>query len=96
MRFQIGAALIAAFALAGCMGPEGNPNGQAYATDTSGMIATAPQTMGKDSYDPYAKPSSFTDMDIGSAAITPSPTPPMNLTTQGASTLPSHPGQPPQ
>jgi hypothetical protein len=96
MRFEISAVLIAAFALAGCMGPEGNPNGQSYATDTSGMIATAPQAVGKDNYDPYGKPSDFADMDIGSAAIAPSATPPMNLTTQGASPMPAHPGPLPQ
>ena len=28
------------------MGPEGNPNGQPYATDTGGMIAVAPQAVG--------------------------------------------------
>jgi hypothetical protein len=88
MRFQIGAALLAAMALAGCMGPEGNPNGQPYATDPGGMIAVAPQALGAVAYDPYTKPPNFADMDIGSAAITPSPTPPMNLTPQGASPTP--------
>lgn len=93
MRFAIGAALLAAAALAGCMGPEGNPNGQPYATDPGGMIAMAPQTLGVVAYDPYAKPQSFADMDIGSAAITPSSTPPMNITSQGAS--PPPPGRGP-
>ena len=89
MRFEIGAALLAAIALAGCMGPEGNPNGQPYATDTAGMIAVAPQAMGTVSYDPYGKAASFSDMDLGSSAIAPSATPPMDLTTQGAATAPA-------
>lgn len=92
MRFQIGAALLAAAALAGCMGPDGNPNGQPYATDSGGLIAAQPQTMGVVAYDPYAKPASFADMDIGSSAITPSSTPPMNLSTQGASPTPMRSG----
>ena len=92
MRFQIGAALLAAMALGGCMGPDGNPDGQPYATDPSGMIAVAPQALGTVAYDPYAKPPNFADMDIGSSAITPSQTPPMNLSTQGASPMPRRPG----
>ncbi|HEX4027506.1 MAG TPA: hypothetical protein VHX18_07790 [Rhizomicrobium sp.] len=79
MRFEIGAALVAALALAGCMGPDGNPNGQPYATDTGGLIATAPQALGTVSYDPYAKPPSFADMDIGSVATMPPPNLPMNV-----------------
>ena len=35
MRFSIGIALLG-LALAGCAGPEGNPNGQPYATDPGG------------------------------------------------------------
>ncbi len=89
MRFEIGAALLAAMALVGCTGQQGNPNGQPYAADTGGMIAVAPQALGTANYDPYAKAPSFADMDIGSAAITPSPTPPMNFTPQGASPAPA-------
>ena len=95
MRFQIAAALLAGLGLAACTGPEGNPNGQAYATDPSGQIAMAPQALGIVAYDPYGKPVNFADMDIGSSAITPSPTPPMNLTTQGASPTPMRQGQMP-
>jgi hypothetical protein len=95
MRFQIAAALLAALGLGACMGPEGNPNGQAYANDPSGQIAMAPQALGTVAYDPYGKPANFEDMDIGSSAITPSQTPPMNLTTQGASPAPMRPGQMP-
>ena len=79
MRFEIGAALLAAMALAGCSGVQGNPNGQPYAGDTGGMMAVAPQALGTVAYDPYAKAPSFADMDIGSAAITPAPTPSMNV-----------------
>lgn len=93
MRLEIGAALLAAMTIAGCTGQQGNPNGQPYAADTGGMIAVAPQALGTASYDPYAKPPSFADMDIGSVAITPSPTPPMNFTPQSAS--PTRPRQAP-
>lgn len=96
MRIEIGAALLAAMALAGCTGSEGNPNKQAYATDPGGSVAVAPQTMGTVTYDPYSKASNFTDMDISSSAITPAPTPPMNLTPQGASPAPPRPGSMPR
>lgn len=93
MRFQIGAALLAAMALAGCMGPEGNPNGQAYATDTGGTITAAPQALGTVSYDPYGKPANFADMDISSVAIAPSPSQQMNLTIPGVPPTPMRQGQ---
>ena len=83
MRFSIGAALLG-LALTGCMGPEGNPDGQPYATDPGGAIAVKPQVLGMDSYNPYGQPAPFADMQAGSAAITPAPTPPLNLTPQGA------------
>jgi len=80
MRIQIGTALLAAMVLAGCADSQGNPNHQSYATDKGGMIAVAPQALGTASYDPYAKPPNFADMDIGSPAITPATTlPPANL-----------------
>lgn len=88
MRFEIGAALLAAMALAGCMGPDGNPNGQPYATDTGGLVAVAPQALGTVSYDPYAKPASFADMDIGNVATMPPPNPPMNVMPMGATPRP--------
>jgi hypothetical protein len=83
MRFSIGIALLG-LALTGCMGPEGNPDGQPYATDPSGAIAVKPQFLGTDSYDPYGKPAPFSDMQMGEPATRPSPTPPLNLTPQGA------------
>jgi hypothetical protein len=90
MRLEFGAALLAAMALAGCMGPQGNPNGRPYATDTGGMIATAPRALSTASYDPYAKAPDFADMDIGSSATTPSPAPPMNTKPLGP--MPPRPG----
>ena len=49
-------------ALAGCMGPEGNPNGMAYANEPGGAIATQPQNVGTVSYDPFAPVPPFDDM----------------------------------
>jgi hypothetical protein len=92
MRFEFGAALLAAMALAGCTGLQGNPNGQPYATDTSGMVAVSPQAVGAVAYDPYGKAPSFADMEIGSAAIMPSSAPPMNFTPQGAPPAAQRPG----
>lgn len=77
MKWTVGAALIAAMALAGCMGPEGNPNAQPYANDAGGTAAVKPETMGKVAYDPYATPAPFSDMQAGQAAI--NPPPPMPL-----------------
>ncbi|HEY1875899.1 MAG TPA: hypothetical protein VGG66_00465 [Rhizomicrobium sp.] len=88
MRIEIGAALLAAITLAGCMGPHGNPNGRPYATESGGSLAVSPQAIGTVTYDPYGKAPSFADIDIGSAAITPSPPPPMNFTPPGASPAP--------
>jgi hypothetical protein len=88
MRFQIAAALLAGLGLGACMGPEGNPNGQPYVTDPGGPIAAAPQALGTVSYDPYAKPPNFADMDIGSVATMPSPNPPMNVMPMGAAPRP--------
>jgi hypothetical protein len=90
MKFEIGAVLLAAMALAGCMGPQGNPNGQAYATDPGGTVAVSPQAVGTVAYDPYGKAPSFADMEIGSAAIAPPPPPPMTLTPP--SPAPRRPG----
>ncbi len=79
MKFAVGAAaLAAAMALGGCMGPQGNPGGQPYANEPGGMMAQAPQTAGSVSYDPYATPAPFADMQAGQAAINP----PMPLPAQ--------------
>jgi hypothetical protein len=79
MKFPIGAALLAAAALAGCAGPEGNPNGFPYANEPGGAIATQPQTMGTVSYDPFAVPAPFADMQAGEPAISPSPPVPVPM-----------------
>jgi hypothetical protein len=65
----------ASLLLAGCMGPEGNPNGQPYANEPGGTIAVAPQTVGVPMYDPDAPAAPFADMRAGGAgANQPSPT----------------------
>jgi hypothetical protein len=69
MRFPI--ALLGLFVLCGCMGPEGNPNAQSYATEPGGVMTTKPETIGTVSYDPYATPAPFADMQAGQAAINP-------------------------
>lgn len=92
MKIQTGAVLLAlalAPALGGCMGPEGNPNGQPYANEEGGAIASQPQTVGQVAYDPYGKAAPFSDMTAGGAAIQPSATPPLNMTTQGQAPAPA-------
>ena len=95
MRFSMTAALLAAcalsaFGLSACAnGNQGNPNNQPYATDPAGAIAVRPQFISTESYDPYGNPPPFADMQAGSAAITPSPQPPLNLSPQGQSPAPA-------
>jgi hypothetical protein len=85
MRFAMTAALLAAAALSGCAtGPDGNPDNQPYATDPGGTIATTPQFIGTESYDPYGTPAPFTDMQYSSVAITPAPAPLPNITPYNA------------
>ena len=79
MKFSLGAALLAAMALAGCMGPDGNLGGQPYADQPGGNLAVKPQSVGQESYDPNAKPAPFDDMQAGQAAINPPPPTPMTL-----------------
>ncbi len=77
MRFSTSAALLAAVTLAGCMGPQGNPDRQPYANEAGGTMAVKPETIGKVAYDPYATPAPFSDMQAGQAAINPPPPAPM-------------------
>jgi len=92
MRFSMTAALLAASALSACAnGNQGNPDNQPYATDPAGAIAAKPQFISTESYDPYGTPPPFADMQSGSAAITPSATPPLDMTPQGASPMPAAP-----
>ena len=78
MRFSASAApltalVLVAATLAGCMGPQGNPNRLPYANDPGGAVAVRPETIGKVAYDPYAPPAPFADMQAGQAAINPPP-----------------------
>jgi hypothetical protein len=97
MRFSMTAALLAACALTACglgacaNGNQGNPDHQPYATDPAGAVAVKPQFISTESYDPYGTPQPFSDMQVGSPAIAPSATPPMNMTPQGASPMPGAP-----
>ena len=77
MRYSIGMALLGLL-LAGCAGPQGNPNRQPYADEPGGAIAAKPQVLGDVRYDPYGKPAPFADMQAGQAAI--APPPPLNYT----------------
>lgn len=63
---KIALAFVAALALAACMGPAGNPNGQRYAD--SGMIAVTPVPAPAIQYDPKAEPP-----DLGALQIAPAP-----------------------
>jgi hypothetical protein len=85
MKFAVFAALLASTALAGCMGPEGNPDGMAYADEPGGALAVKPLTVGTVSYDPYATPAPFADMQMGQPAFSPQPMP-----------LPAQPAPPPR
>jgi len=82
MRFSISIALLGltlvGLTLAGCAGPEGNPNGQPYADEAGGAMAVKPQVLGEATYNPYGTPAPFADMQAGQAAIMPPP--PLNIT----------------
>ena len=75
MKFQIAfAALTLSLALAACMGPEGNPNGQPYASEPGGTLAVTPAANGAATYDPRKPAPPFQDMRTG--ATPPAPPPP--------------------
>jgi hypothetical protein len=72
------AALLAALSLMGCsMGPDGNRNRQPYANEPGGTMAVKPATVGRVSYDPFAPPAPFADMQVGQPALNPPPPLPM-------------------
>ena len=77
---KFGAVLLAAGitlgALAGCMGPAGNPNGISYANEPGGVLAVPPQAMGTVRYDPNATPRPFDDMQASQIAVNPPPVTP--------------------
>lgn len=43
---------LSALVLGGCMGPDGNPDGQPYANEPGGTIAAPPQINGVVAYNP--------------------------------------------
>lgn len=89
MRFSMTAALLLLAGLGGCAhGPDGNPNNQPYADQPGGTIAVQPQFVSTASYDPYATPTPFADMEYSAMAIRPAPTPPLNLAPAGAAPMP--------
>jgi hypothetical protein len=95
MRFFIPAAILAASVLAACsFGPDGNPNHQPYADEPGGALAVRPQFISSDSYDPYAQAAPFEDMQMGRAAVMPAPTPSLNLSPRGGSSIPPNPPPP--
>ncbi len=90
MKFPALVALtVASIAVAGCFGPEGNPNAAPYANEDGGVIAVKPETSGMIAYDPYGKATPFSDMNAGGAAIAPSATPPLTLTPAGQAPAPA-------
>jgi len=74
MRFFIATAGMALL-LAGCMGPDGNPDGMPYAGEPDGVATVQPMPVAPVAYDPNAKAAPFEDMRAGGAgANQPSPT----------------------
>jgi hypothetical protein len=71
---------LTAMVLSGCMGPDGNPDGQPYANEPGGAIAAPPQMNGIATYNPesQAPQSSDTTAIMGMPATpkTPMPAPP--------------------
>ena len=67
--------LLAGLALAGCTGPQGNPNHQSYAD--AGMIAFAPQPAPPVTYDANVVPPSFEAMKVSQPALNPRPPAPV-------------------
>ena len=71
---KIAFALLAALALAACMGPAGNPNGQPYADN--GMIGVKPVPAAAIQYDHKAETPDFSVMQISQpGGATPPPAP---------------------
>lgn len=87
MRISMTAALLALAGLGACAhGPDGNPNNQPYADQPGGTIAVQPQMISTVSYDPYAAPKPFADMEYSAVAIT--PTSSLNMPPSGAAPMP--------
>jgi hypothetical protein len=71
---------LSALVLSGCMGPDGNPDGQPYANEPGGTIAAPPMANGVATYNPQSQAPQAADtapvMGLPAAPRTPGPTPP--------------------
>jgi hypothetical protein len=69
-----------ALVLSGCMGPDGNPDGQPYADEPGGAIAAQPQINGVVAYNPQAPQpqDAVTTMILPPIPPTPPPAPPLH------------------
>lgn len=71
---------LSALVLGGCMGPDGNPDGQPYANDPGGAIAVPPSMNGVATYNPESQAPQPQDtaptMGLPAAPRTPMPAPP--------------------
>ena len=66
---------LTALVMSGCMGPDGNPNGQPYAGEPGGTIAVPPSDNGVVTYNPesLAPQSADTAPTMGLPAAPPTP-----------------------
>ncbi len=71
---------LTALVLSGCMGPDGNPDGQPYANEPGGAIAAPPAINGVATYDPESQAPQSADtapvMGLPATPKTPQPAPP--------------------
>jgi hypothetical protein len=76
MKYSALAGLFA-LVLGGCMGPDGNPDGQPYATDPGGTVAAPPSVNGVVAYNPesMAPQQADTAPVMGLPPVTPTPQP---------------------
>lgn len=69
---------LSALVLGGCMGPDGNPDGQPYANEPGGTIAVPPSVNGVAVYNPESQAPQPADMTpvngLPAAPATPGPT----------------------
>ena len=72
---------LTALVLGGCMGPDGNPDGQPYANEPGGAIAAPPQINGVVAYNPESMAPQPADtapvMGLPPTPQTPQPAPPI-------------------
>ena len=71
---------LSALVLGGCMGPDGNPDGQPYANEPGGAIAAPPSVNGVVTYNPESQAPQAADtattQGLPAAPKTPGPTQP--------------------